>query len=335
MTGAVRPRARSRRCAGGELGRQRLDPDPIRQVLVAGRRAEDEVAGAEPARVDVDERGGRRRARRARACAVARPAGRTGASRSSAGAGAGSDRARATRSGTCRRGSGARRRRRAARPRRPRAGRPRPARIEDLGRPIVAPSTCGASWRRIVSTSGSSGTVSYASMQPQTNDSPGSPTEAKVLSPPSHASTLAPTSASGSVVPARAVPRERGQQRRVLARVIGSRRRSGRSRGRRSGSAGPRSRAAPATRDARRRSRAARAVKPGDVVPVTVDLIGLDQVREHEPERRASRSARSSPASARAFVAPGCWTSIPTPANSCPTLPTVWTATPASWISWR
>ena len=40
---------------GGELGRQRLDPEPLRQVRVTRRRAEDQVAGPEPARVDVHE----------------------------------------------------------------------------------------------------------------------------------------------------------------------------------------------------------------------------------------------------------------------------------------
>ncbi len=67
-----------------------------------------------------------------------------------------------------------------------------------------------------------------------------------------------------------------------------------------------------------------------EIVAMAVDLIGLDQVREHEPVVQPADQRQSSPASARALVAPGCWTSIPTPANSCPTLPTECTSMPAA-----
>ena len=46
--------------------------------------------------------------------------------------------------------------------------------------------------------------------------------------------------------------------------------------------------------------------KPGDVVAVAVDLVGLDEVGEDEAAVEARRSARPSPASAAAFVGPLC-----------------------------
>ena len=75
-----------------------------------------------------------------------------------------------------------------------------------------------------------------------------------------------------------------------------------------------------------------RPVETRHVVAMAVDLIGLDQVREHQP---ALERGDQLPvwAIARALSAPGCSASTPRPANSCPTFPTVWTSTPAvrSW----
>ena len=44
---------------------------------------------------------------------------------------------------------------------------------------------------------------------------------------------------------------------------------------------------------------------------MAVDLVGLDQVDEHEPLARAPRAARATLASACALVAPGCDWSMP------------------------
>ena len=68
-------------------------------------------------------------------------------------------------------------------------------------------------------------------------------------------------------------------------------------------SPGRRSSSQPAT--AASISRSAR-VEALDVLAVPVDLVGLDEVGEHEARRRARAAARSSPRSPRAFVGPGC-----------------------------
>ena len=70
----------------------------------------------------------------------------------------------------------------------PRGQRFTPARVADLERSSTRPSTRGASWRRIVSTSGSSGTASG------TKGVPGSSGASR---PVSQRRALAPTSASG------------------------------------------------------------------------------------------------------------------------------------------
>ena len=78
---------------------------------------------------------------------------------------------------------------------------------------------------------------------------------------------------------------------------------------------------------------AQRAVEALDVVAVAEDLVGLDEVGEHEARRRARRSARRWPPIAAALVEPLCCSSTPTPLNTWPILPTVCTGTPAAWSS--
>ena len=145
------------------------------------------------------------RARSARACAAARPADRTAAPRSSAGARAGSDRPTAPRSGTCRHAAGAPRARRVSSASSTAGASGRDQRGSRISTDsIVAPSRCGASWRRIVSTSGSSGTSAHAALtfsRIRTTSTLAlrrtSLRETRRVAPASHVSTLAPTSASG------------------------------------------------------------------------------------------------------------------------------------------
>ena len=139
-----------------------------------------------------------------------------------------------------------------------------------------APRDAGASWRRIVSTSGSSGI-----------DAPiigtESPEARRPRRPVSHFSTLAPTSAIGPSwrrgrgarprPPAAARTRGCGRCGRPVGSTPWSAVRTSRSSGRRRSSQPPTcasiSSSAP--------------TKPWHVVAVAVDLVGLDQVREHEP----------------------------------------------------
>ena len=184
--------------------------------------------------------------------------------------GAGSDHPTATRPGTCPSGRRARSRRRAARldRRRPSGRVQRGSRISSShDRPALEVR------RQLAADRLDFGELGHRRSY-YTNDSPGS------SGAPRHRPATQRARADvgqRAVVPARAVALERRQQRRVLARVIGVRRRSGRSRDRRSAPAGRRARAAPATRATRASiSRSAR-WKPGDVVAVAVDLVGLDR----------------------------------------------------------
>ena len=277
LTGAARPRAEWRRYSvvnSGVSGSLRC----ARSGTHRAPRHREQVPGPEPARIDVYEAVSVVEVEQHRGCAAVAPAGRTAASRSCAGASAGNARPTATRPGTCRARSsrstrapwssasiGARG-----------CGRvQRGSRIS--ARAIVRPVRCGASWRRIVSTSGSSGIVTTS--LPQTNASPGSS-----LLPPSvsQARTLAPTSASTPVVPAPAVAGERGQQRDVLASVVGVRG------GRIAAVVGGQHQqiALPEQLEPlphRRVDLLQGAVEPRDVVAVAVDLIGLHEIGEHEP----------------------------------------------------
>jgi hypothetical protein len=40
---------------GGELGRERLDPQPQREIRLSGRAAEQQMAGAQPSGIDVQQ----------------------------------------------------------------------------------------------------------------------------------------------------------------------------------------------------------------------------------------------------------------------------------------
>ena len=142
--------------------------------------------------------------------------------------------------------------------------------------------------------------------------SPGRPGASR---PASQRSAVAPTSASGpswrapAVAPARrarAAPSRRSAPAAARTRACGRcPRGSGPRRGRPSRSAGRPRAAPPASARRARRARAARAAKPRDVLAVAVDLVGLDQVHEHQPALELARAARSTLASACAFVAPG------------------------------
>ena len=124
--------------------------------------------------------------------------------------------------------------------------------------------------------------------------------------------------------------RGRGRRRAAArARACGRcRDAAGRSRGRRSGRAGRRAAAARASAPTARVDLAQRRVEALDVLAVAVDLVGLDQVREHEAVVELAPAGDVVVAIASAFVAPGCASSMPRPANSCATLPTAWTGTP-------
>ena len=146
--------------------------------------------------------------------------------------------------------------------------------------------------------------------------------------PASQRSTLAPTSASGpswrrAAVAVRSAASSGACSRvwsvpgvRRVAAVVGGQdqqvvRRAGRSSQR---------------ADRARRSRAARAWKPCDVLAVAVDLVGLDQVREHEAARRGSSSSAVVAASAsRVRRARVRLRRRRRRRTAAPTLPTAWT----------
>ena len=186
--------------------------------------------------------------------------------------------------------------------------RARPARVEDLDPLNLRPSTSGASWRLIVSTSGSSGIRALAYERLARGGR-------RASRPVSQRSTLAPTSASGPSwrAPPRPAPacRRRAsiapvtrQQRRVLARVVGAGVRRDRRRGRRSRSAGhPRAGASSMSpqRDVDLAQRVARSrARPCDGRRRWSVSIRFANTRP----RCSSPSSSSTASSARAFVAP-------------------------------
>ena len=71
-----------------------------------------------------------------------------------------------------------------------------------------------------------------------------------------------------------------------------------------------------------------RAVEARDVVAVAEDLVGLDEVGEHEAAVELASISSPVAAIAAALVEPLCCSSTPTPLNTCPILPTVCTGTP-------
>ena len=138
-----------------------------------------------------------------------------------------------------------------------------------------------------------------------------------------------------AVVAPAAVARERREQRHVLARVIGARRRRV---------------AAVVGGDHQQVALRVQPLEPArhgrvdrlqrrrgspDVLAVAVDLVGLDEVRRTRSRRRARPSAASSPRSRPGCPRPGCSWSTPTWLNTEPILPTVWTGTPSARSSSR
>ena len=76
-----------------------------------------------------------------------------------------------------------------------------------------------------------------------------------------------------------------------------------------------------------------RAVEARDVLAVAVDLVGLDQVREHEARPRARRSARRWPRSPPGWSRPGARGRRRRRSKTEPILPTVWTGSPSACSS--
>ncbi len=262
---------------GGELGGERLHPEPLVEVCGARPRVRQQMAGAEPPRVDVHEpmtvveleanSGVRRVGRRIEQQRA----------RSSAGASADGGRRPAEGPGTSRTAPLARRAPRAARLRSV------PAAVGLVQRgsrisasTIVRPSRCGASWRRIVSTSGSSGIPSKVV---QRNELPGS---SVVSGPSSQATTVAPTSAIGP-----SCRRERWPSNTASSGAC-SRVWSVRCGGDVAAMIGGQDQQVVVAEQPQPASHvrvdlAQRPMEALGVVPVPVDLVGLDQVREHEP----------------------------------------------------
>src|SRR3954451_13804510 len=146
------------------------------------------------------------------------------------------------------------------------------------------PSTAGASWRRIVSTSGSSGIAS--SMPPAIAPSAADEALAGELAGRAAGEPLERARADvgeRAVVAAPVVRAEDGEQRRVLAGVVAVRR--GRVHAvpavEAGGAAGPEAVVEPL--GDRLVDLAERLGEPADVVAVAVDLVGLDEVREDQP----------------------------------------------------
>ena len=281
----------------------------------------DELAGAEAPRVDEQQPRARRRSVEHDA-RVRHLAGRVEQqrARSCAGASAGGSRPSSAQSrylprrpsAATRRPSSAVRAAPPARAARTSADRGSRSRVDRRAR-----ARAGASWRRIVSTSGSSGIADERAAR-----------EAARSSPVSQSSTDAPTSASGPSwrrPPSPAKRASSGACSRVWS-VCGDA-------GSQPWSAVTISRSSSPRRSSQPRERRVdppqRGVEALDVLAVTVELVGLDQVREHE------RRARGSPISAldardrlRRWSAPGCVSLKPAPAKSAGALPTPWTATP-------
>src|SRR3954447_26085813 len=146
------------------------------------------------------------------------------------------------------------------------------------------PSTAGASWRRIVSTSGSSGIAS--SMPPAIAPSAADEALAGELAGRAAGEPLERARADvgeRAVVAAPVVRAEDGEQRRVLAGVVAVRR------GRVHAVVGgedqqvTRTEAVVEPLGDRLVDLAERLGEPADVVAVAVDLVGLDEVREDQP----------------------------------------------------
>ena len=142
---------------GGELGRERLDPEPRGEVRIARGVAVQQVAGPEPARVDVDE-----------PVAAVELEAHAGVRRLGGGSNSSAPVIRRCisrwRSSDSSQSRYLPKRRHplhdgAAQPLLHELGElgPGPAKSRISTSTIVRPSRCGASWRRIVSTSGSSG----------------------------------------------------------------------------------------------------------------------------------------------------------------------------------
>ena len=179
--------------------------------------------------------------------------------------------------------------------------RARPARVEDLdARRSCAPSTSGASWRRIVSTSGSSGIaasayerlarqrrrrrpVSQRSTRRADIGQRAVVARAAERPPAARRASIAPLSASsGAYSRVWSVPGCGG-----IDAVVGGERPAGRPRRRRSSQLATRA-------SISRRAR----VEALGVLAVAVDLVGLDQVREDEAVLELARAAprrRSAP----------------------------------------
>ena len=220
---------------------------------------------------------GRRRARSPRGCTAGARPGRRAGSRSCAGAGAGSARRSSSQTRYLpRRPSDSTRRPRSARSIARGAQRHAPALVEHPhALRASAPRTRGASWRRIVSTSGSSG------MAPSGYERrPGQVGRVAAGQPAQDATRRRrPAGRRGG---ARRDPRTppAAARTRACGRCPAW---SGRSRGRPSARAGRRGAAAPATPPTAASISAQRAGEALDVLAVAVDLVGLDEVGEHEP----------------------------------------------------
>ena len=277
---------------GGELGRERLDAEPRGEVRVARRGADEQVAGAEPPRVDVHEAVAVVELEAARACAAARRRDRTAACRSSAGA---CSRCRSPDSAQievlARRG----RRRSTTAPAQSAStgaggSRPRPARSRISASTIVRPSRSG---RQLAADRLDLGELRHRNVSARRSGERLAG-QLGASRPASHASALAPTSASGPSWRRPRAPAKRassGACSRVwsVCGAAGSQPWSA-VRTSRSSLAQQLEPAADARVDL-----AQRAVEALDVVAVAVDLVGLDQVREHEPalERRAAAAVVS------------------------------------------
>src|SRR3954454_14787672 len=146
------------------------------------------------------------------------------------------------------------------------------------------PSTAGASWRRIVSTSGSSGIAS--SMPPAIAPLAADDALARQIAGRAAGEPLerAPAGVGERAVVASAVVRaEDGEQRRILAGVVAVRRGGVDAvvGGEDQEVAGPEAVVEPL--GDRLVDLAERLGEPADVVAVAVDLVGLDEVREDQP----------------------------------------------------